>query len=186
MEINEKIPGWKSISHLTTMAEIVQKLPLNARIAEVGSGLGRLTWVLSKNAPDGSIVYAIDTWEHLKLDKHNSEFCINCDENTIITKEEFLRHIDDCDNIVSIQKAFPFKWEHDKVDMIFIDAEEEYEIQISYLEQAFKMIKPNGIICGEDYNEQQFPGLVQAVNEMSKIHNKEIQFPKYTWLWRYI
>lgn len=184
--VNDSIPGWKSITALSEMAKIVQQLPLSAKIVEVGPGLGRLTWVLSKNAPKGSIIYAIDYWDHDRLDKNNSEFCINSDESTIITKEGFLLQMKGCDNVIPIHKAFPFEWEYDKVDLIFIDAEEDYDSQTSYLEQAFKMITPNGIICGDDYNEK-FSGLVQAVNEMAEIHNKQIQFlHPHIWLWRYI
>lgn len=189
--INEQIPGWKSTLALTEMAKIVQQLPLNSKIVEIGSGLGRLTWVLSKNAPEGSVVYAIDHWDHDRLDKNNSDYCVNSDENTIITKEGFLEQIFDCDNIIPIHKTFPFIWIGDKVDMIFIDADEDYENQMSYLNQAFEMIKENGIICGDDYcdpkynNTSQFSGLKRAVDEIAKKHNKQIFNPKNTWLWVY-
>lgn len=197
MEINEKIPGWKDITTLIEVAKIVEQLLPNSRIVEIGSGLGRLTWTLSKNAPNGSIIYAIDCWNNNKLDVTNSRHCINCNENTLITEEEFLRQTRDCDNIIPIHKKFPFNWEYDKVDMIFIDADEDYEAQMSYLKQAFEMIKPNGVICGEDYSDKEwikyhnnipkFPGLVQAIHEMAKIHNKQVQFPHInTWLWRYV
>ncbi len=53
-----------------------------------------------------------------------------------------------------------------KADLVFIDAAHDYQSVRSDILLARGLVKPSGIICGHDYHEKQYSGLVQAVREM--------------------
>ena len=56
-------------------------------------------------------------------------------------------------------------------DFIYIDTSHIYDQTKKELNLSFKKIKKNGIIAGHDYNQQWFPGVVQAVNEFAVENN---------------
>ena len=49
-------------------------------------------------------------------------------------------------------------------DFIYIDTVHTYPHLTMELEEAHKVIKKNGLICGHDYNANVFPGVVKAVH----------------------
>jgi hypothetical protein len=65
-----------------------------------------------------------------------------------------------------IMNKFPDEY----FDFIYIDADHSYDSVLSNLNTALPKLKPFGILSGHDYNAQQFPGLVDAVNKFCK-HN---------------
>lgn len=53
----------------------------------------------------------------------------------------------------------------ESVDLVFIDADHSYEGVRRDIEAWTPKIKPGGIISGHDYESNEFPGVVRAVNE---------------------
>jgi hypothetical protein len=58
-----------------------------------------------------------------------------------------------------------FKKEGITADLIYIDASHDYEDVRSDLEAYWPLLNEGGIIFGDDYNENQWPGVVGAVDE---------------------
>ena len=61
-------------------------------------------------------------------------------------------------------------------DMIYIDADHSYSAVKSDLNIALQKIKKGGLLAGHDYNINEHPGVVQAVQEITKSHGKSINY----------
>ena len=69
-----------------------------------------------------------------------------------------------------------FAKENIKADLIYIDASHDYEDVRVDLEAYWPLLNEGGVIFGDDYNEHQWPGVVEAVNEFfafTTIQSKE-------------
>ena len=56
-------------------------------------------------------------------------------------------------------------FEDGSCDFVFIDADHRYEAVNADIHAWFSKVRKGGMIIGHDYNPQEFPGVVQAVNE---------------------
>lgn len=66
------------------------------------------------------------------------------------------------------------KFSNEYFDFIYIDADHSYDSVLSNLNTALPKLKQFGILAGHDYNPEQFPGLVNAVNKFCQDNNLEI------------
>jgi predicted O-methyltransferase YrrM len=71
------------------------------------------------------------------------------------------------------------------VGLVFIDGGHSYEVVSHDSAEAFKLIRPDGVIVWDDYNEN-WPGVVRAVNEVSVscdiLFHKKLCMAVYGWL----
>lgn len=67
-----------------------------------------------------------------------------------------------------------------KADLIYIDASHEYDDVKWDIENYMKLLKPGGVIFGDDYGNEIFPGVKKAVDE---IGGAEI-FDNWFWIIR--
>ena len=51
-------------------------------------------------------------------------------------------------------------------DVAFVDAGHQYETTAREIRDCVDILKPGGMICGHDYNAKDWPGVVQAVDEL--------------------
>lgn len=58
------------------------------------------------------------------------------------------------------------------IELIYIDADHEYDSVKRDLELFLPKVCPGGIIAGHDYHEERWPGVVQAVNELVGLPDK--------------
>ena len=58
-----------------------------------------------------------------------------------------------------------------KFDLIFIDANHEYDWVKNEIELAWQLVKKGGALTGHDYNPEGFPGVCRAVEEFAKKKN---------------
>jgi O-methyltransferase len=75
------------------------------------------------------------------------------------TTTEFLESIDD-----------------NYLDIVYIDADHDYEPIKKDLYLSFKKVKNGGFICGHDYTSPRFDGVVRAVNEFCDEMNLKINY----------
>jgi hypothetical protein len=63
---------------------------------------------------------------------------------------------------------------NDHLDAVYIDADHCYEAVKQDLNLSFQKVGENGLIMGHDYEENEFPGVVQAVDEFCEQNDLKI------------
>ena len=81
--------------------------------------------------------------------------------------------------ISSIQAADVLEYYKIYADAMYIDGAHEYKAVIADLETYKTILKPGGILWGDDYN---WPGVYQAVNEFSTKYNYKVTVIDVNWL----
>lgn len=71
-------------------------------------------------------------------------------------------------------------------DFIYIDTLHTYNHTLKELEAAYISIKDGGYICGHDYNEYQYSGLVRAVKEFCEKYSLSFETTDQDFLESYI
>jgi hypothetical protein len=56
-------------------------------------------------------------------------------------------------------------------DFIYIDTIHSYEQTIQELNEAYRVTRSGGLVCGHDYNIKEFPGVCKAVAEFCTKHS---------------
>jgi predicted O-methyltransferase YrrM len=52
-------------------------------------------------------------------------------------------------------------------DMIFVDADHSFEGAKFDIVHFAPLLKPEGLLCGHDYNSKRWPGVIRAVKELA-------------------
>lgn len=155
--------------------EFYKKLPQNGIIAEIGVWQCKNAKKLYEYCKPSEMVL-VDIWKTIKKrgdEKNRSKqiweqyyqkalgFAKSHDNITVIRGES-----------VKTSKTF----EDHYFDIIYIDAGHSYESCLADLNAWYPKIKPGGILCGHDYNENKSKryGVVKAVDEFKKKNNLEI------------
>jgi len=138
------IEGWMDIDELEWLCETAEKM---GTVVEIGAWKGRSTIALLRGCK--GVVFSVDPWR-----KHPEGY------------REFLYNTSEFDNLAifkmsSLKAASMFNGS--PVDMVFIDANHEYESIKSDIEAWLPKTKK--IICGHDYGDPLSPGVKQAVDE---------------------
>jgi predicted O-methyltransferase YrrM len=152
-----KIPGWMTYDELEWLAHQAGRC---ASIAEVGSYCGRSTRALAEHT--AGILYAIDTWEG------SSDFTVEEKGTDGWLFQEFTKNMSGLANVhpmrmTSLEAAAALKGR--QFDLIFIDAEHDYDSVKADIEAWRRLLKPGGTLCGHDYIRS-YPGVLKAVGEL--------------------
>ena len=95
--------------------------------------------------------------------------------------EDVMRRFDPYENVTVCRKTsdqFFEKFDGDKLDWIYLDGSHSYEGVQADLENSLKIVRPGGMILGDDYKwGQRFgkPGVTKAVKEFKEKHNFKIK-----------
>jgi hypothetical protein len=148
------ISGWTSEDELTFIGDLARK---SQDVVEVGSWKGRSTKAILDNCRGK--VYAVDHWNGSASDIS----CLMALREDVFSK--FFDNVGHYPNLEvlrgdSIEMANRFNG--NKVDMVFIDADHSYESVKADIEAWMPVAKK--YICGHDYKPD-WPGVVRAVNE---------------------
>lgn len=146
------------------LGEMAKTVPENGVIVEIGPLFGSSTWVLAKNAHPSVQIYSIDTWEPDKwIERINKTF-----KNSVpFSKEAFLHYTRDCPNVTAIQGWSPEvvkDWDK-PIDLYFDDATHGNPGFRENMDFFMPFIKPNGIVCGDDYAFR-WPDIVREVDDL--------------------
>jgi predicted O-methyltransferase YrrM len=148
------IHGWMTQDELEWLAEQASQ---RSTIAEIGSYRGRSTRALAENTA-GTII-AIDTWDG------SSDFT---PEQRAGLFEDFQRNMAGLDNVRPLRMTSLEASESlgdRQFDMIFIDAEHDYDNVKADIQAWLPRLKPGGLLCGHDYIDC-YPGVLRAVGEL--------------------
>ena len=160
-----KIPGWFNYSETYDM--IVDQIPEDGKIVEIGSFMGRSTHYLATalmNANKEQVkIYAIDTFEgssehtNLKLPKDFSS----------IFKEN-LKFFIGREMVIPLQgrsddPEILNKFKDEDIDYIMIDGAHEHEPVLFDIENWWPKLKQDGVMFGDDFTLE---SVKEAVNIM--------------------
>lgn len=115
-----------------------------------------------------NVLYSIDPYLHFPMEKYDD--CMNLDQRdfdvlfSIVTYR--LKPFGNRSIVMrktSLEAAKNFK-KHE-LDFIYLDANHSYESVKAELEAWYDLVKPGGLISGDDYGHAQFPGVKKAVDE---------------------
>ncbi len=155
------IQGWFSQSEMSSLGPYVEQLPENALLVEIGTFHGKSTLFWRYTNPNIRI---------LTNDICNQDG-IGTQENQIHLGTIIPKQIDQAvleeGNIFQVRGSShtivpTFTW---PIDFLFIDSEHSYKDTLDTLNEWGKYVKPGHFIACHDYNENAFPGVVQAVKE---------------------
>jgi hypothetical protein len=162
--------GWFNYDPFFNM--IVNNLPDNAKVIEVGSWLGKSTIGMvntSKRFGKNFDFYAIDTWEGSEEPKHY-ETIAELKEHNHTPYDEFMANLELYGvkgSIVPIQKTSEEASNdfHDEyAELIIIDAAHDYDNVTNDIKHWLPKVKKGGILCGDDYDEK-WPEVMAAVKD---------------------
>jgi len=157
--------GWLTEVEAQYLASIAYRYylaPFTANIVEVGSWKGRSTCALASNV--SVRVWAVDTWkgsaEHQpELSKHHPLWLYG----------EFLKNVEGLPVIpLMLPSLVAAKWLERagiQPDIVFIDANHDYESVKADILAWQPLLAPAGILCGHDYDPPHWMGVKQAVDE---------------------
>lgn len=133
------------------------------QVVELGTMVGESARAM---AEVGAIVHTIDNLRGSPHDFSTATYSMYTPEQIMAVRNEVLGSF-------LGSRVFPLQgdsvesasiWKR-PIDMVFIDADHDYEAVKSDILAWMPHVKPGGIVAGHDY-AQQFPGVVRAVNEL--------------------
>lgn len=146
-------------------------LPNNGSVLEIGTWKGETTCAyLNIIKEKKSKSYIIDWFNG------NKEYVANAPHGWLYEDKSYVRqclekNIEEigCSDIVTIIEGDSLivieQIPDESLDIIFIDGGHQYDIVIKDLNNSYKKLKTNGILCGHDFNHD---GVRMAVEEFSK------------------
>ena len=171
-----KIPGWFNYSETYDM--IVDQIPEDGKIVEIGSFMGRSTHYLATslmNANKEQVkIYAIDTFEgsseHINL-KIPRDFSSIFKENLkfFIGREMVIPMQGRSDDPEILNK-----FKDEDIDYIMVDGAHEYEPVLDDMENWWPKLKKNGVMFGDDYNLESVKTAVKERMTTLKTHGYSV------------
>jgi len=152
--------------------QLISKVPPNCIFAELGVFTGSFSEKI-KSLLNPQKLYLVDIFhgvmgsgdvngEHFQFINLNDSF-------------DNLTHRYSTDPKIKIVKSTTIEFlnsvNDDYLDAVYIDADHSYEAVKQDLNLSFRKVRENGFIMGHDYEENEFPGVVQAVDEFCDEHN---------------
>ncbi len=137
------------------------------RIFEIGTFRGSSTLALALNSPDEAEVFTLDL---NPASKGRTRFPLDIGglEETAFTPGELFLQTPSARKIRPLygdSALFDFRPFRGDMDLVFIDGNHGYENVHSDSRQAFRMLRPGGVILWDDYCEE-FPSVVRCLNEI--------------------
>jgi uncharacterized Rossmann fold enzyme len=156
--------------------EILSRLGDNPVGVEVGVFRGGLSQRLLLNKPD-LYLHMVDSWT-----TGNQQYIKSGDYHANLSQQEQDGYFEDSVRVTefaadrrkvwcmsSVEAAEKFADE--SLDFVFLDADHSYEGCAEDIRAWRPKLKPDGILCGHDYDNKDYPdfGVKQAVDELGKV-----------------
>lgn len=154
---------------------LLKWIPMNSIGAELGVFEGSFSDILWSTKCFKKL-YLVDIFEGLmysgdKNGNNGKTINLNTAYNELINRYSNNKDI----NIIKSTTELWLQSLNDNVlDFVYIDADHSYKGVIGDLELSRNKVRNDGIISGHDYNNDMFPGVVQAVNEFISKYNLQL------------
>jgi len=153
-----KVPGHMIVDELAWILQQSQLLASNATWVELGVFCGRSLMAAGLGLPKNATLAAVD-WR-LGLDSLQGHGYFNTYLSLCETRPDL--------QILGIRMRsnLAARFFSDRsVDVVFVDADHGYESVLHDIQAWLPKIKLGGMMCGHDFHEVHWPGVVQAVRE---------------------
>jgi predicted O-methyltransferase YrrM len=167
-----QISGWMAEAELHWLSQHATDLDL---VVEFGAWQGRSSVAMSS----AKQLLCVDTWEG--SEEHQADIAAGLDvwaswSKNLENYPNVTAHrmdLGDAEAVTALQELVAAKG---GADMVFIDASHDYDSVRRDIQVAISLLKPDGLLCGHDYNGS-WPGVLHAVNEL-------VPCPQvYHWIW---
>jgi len=162
----------KNVKVLPARLDMLEQLPKNATVAEIGVAKGRFSEkILDLCSPKK--LHLVDSWSTRMFDTSARSWVEKKFKEQIKLGVVDINHGKSAD----ILNGFPDNY----FDWVYIDTDHTYTTTKMELELCRQKVKPGGIISGHDYTSRHYRkgnsfGVVEAVNEFCCKYNWEFVF----------
>ena len=170
------VPFWQTkrqsgtlpIAELLVVSAICQHLSA-MKVFEIGTYTGSSTLAIAMHTSPDAQVFTIDLPPQARRTKHPVE-------NGDITGVDYVvgEHYRSNGYERKIKQLYGDSAEFDfgsfaaSMDIVFVDGNHEYENVKADTVNAFKMVRPGGVIIWDDYHPQFGPGVMRALHELPR------------------
>lgn len=178
-DFNE-IPGW--FSYKDIYDEMVEKIPNDSNIVEVGAWLGKSTNHLATKIKESNKKInftTVDTWKGTPDESIHQNIVSNFGGDIFYEFMDNTIHSNNYNNfniIKDTSENAASQFQNSSLDFVLIDAGHSYSDVTNDLSYWYKKVKPGGYIAGDDYGTNIFAGVTQAVNEFFYDQPKQVGF----------
>lgn len=165
-----KLEGWFSpLQCAELFLQIVSSVQTNSKIVEIGSWKGRSSVFASHAAYlSHSKLYCVDTFKGNRGEGEQHATVIEALKSNIF--EQFQKNIQTfgCPNVVVCRgesSVIARNWDLGQIDFLFIDGSHDYESVIQDLSSWVPLLRPGGVVCGDDWNIEEIPHLNGSVRQ---------------------
>lgn len=184
------VPGLSNNKDLDVAYEWARTVPENGVIVELGSFFGRTAVAFAEGAHPSVKIYCIDYFDDWK-NPHNPDDAPGGDfwvlDKVYNKGDEFRKNTQEYKNIIPLTlKSGQMIYQYDKepIDVLFIDAQHQNPSDICNLIYFKKFLKPNSLICGHDYYEDnKFPDVGLNIRILERMFNKTVTMYKWSSMW---
>lgn len=171
------IPGWTTRNQHDYYKSLVNLLPKNPKVLEIGCGWGRSTWAWLDVLPDNASFFVLD---HFKL-TYRTLLSTGIHPYSKVAKRIRKQNIDQREIFDNIIKQHPrinllkklwhmndHQWKTSDYyttnwDLVYLDDDHNYPAVSNWLERFTNV----PIVCGDDYHSKH-KGVVSAVDEYAE------------------
>lgn len=169
-------PGEVTRNELTLLAYTAQLYQIK-RFFEIGTFKGTTALAIALNMHPEGHVYTLDIPViPPDLTGHDREYCQP--ENVGSAFKDIPELQNKITQLWGDSRYFGFSQFYNRMDMVFVDGDHKYETIVSDLNNALKMIKPDGIVVCHDFAVWR-PEVMQAVGDVLGATGE----PIYTFQW---
>lgn len=195
------LQGWTDPGFEATIESLLDDATTAVSVIEVGSWKGKSTVLMAdaikRRGCRGSIV-CVDTWlgapefwtwgladpdrggSLVKRNGYPSVFY------TFTRNVKALGHHDIVSPLPlsSVAAASVLAYHAITADLVYIDASHEYESVLADIRAYLPLLRPGGVVFGDDYAPDRWPGVVRAVDEIARETGKFLDIRGHVWILR--
>ena len=135
-------------------------------VFEIGTYVGRTTWLIARNNPDARVftldLPSLDAARRLKYEATDPEYFVGYDRGSRFAGTPEAARIT---QLFGDSATFDFSPYRGKMDLVFVDGSHSYESVRSDTEAALGMLSERGTIVWDDY--LYYPGIYRVVNDLA-------------------
>lgn len=169
-----EVPTQSPDSNLSFLLKNVENIN-NGKVVEVGVFGGYVSLNLAKALKDKNTnVYSIDIWENQTMDNGNMTYKGEVSQEYLDDAKHWFKHMRinfenivkelEYENLEIIQKPSLIAvndFKDNEIDLIFIDSDHSTEHVYNELDSWLPKIKPNGVIIGDDFNDNRVRAAIE-------------------------